>query len=257
MVTRLEIVNMPAKITNLDASHIIELYASGVGVTGIADMLGVSPSPVKRVLSEHGVALRGRSAQQQARMDRASPADRKALAMPANAARRGAKADFAELCNRAKGREGMLSQSSPLEDAFADAFDDSCVQYRRQVACGPYLCDFVIDSVAVEVWGGNYHFYGRHLARSAERFKYLLGVVKGAVIVTINRTNPLTPRLIGALIANCEEIGRQPTLTGEYRMIWCNGELITGNRLNGDDFAFKYPFRNGRDADSGRYKRVP
>lgn len=258
MIKRLEIINMPDKITNLDTDYIIREYASGVGVGGIADKLGVSPRPIERVIRENGVVLRGRGAQQQARMDKATPAEKRALVRNANIAARGSVRTFATKCKLAKSLAGRVDvhHVSALEDAFAEMLDDANVTCTRQVACGPYLCDFVIDSIAVEIWGGNYHFSGLHIARAPERFKYILDTMKAAIIITVNNTNPLTPRLIKALVANIDELSRHPTLSGEYRMLWSNGDYVTGNCLDGDNFTFKYPFANSRNTRSGRYERA-
>lgn len=246
---------MPAKITNLDTNYIIEKYASGIGIGGVANMLGVSPSPIERTLRENGVHIRNPSEQQQARMDRSTPEEIAKLTKAANKAATGRKKTFEELCKGAKTREGNIDTHtvSKLEHSFAAMFDDANIKYTRQVACGAYNCDFVVDSVAVEVWGGNFHFSGEHLARSEERFKYITRFFKGVIIVTINSSNPFSEGLVKALIANIKEFSGQPSITGEYRMIWSNGEFITGNRINGDNFAFIYPFGSRRNTRSGCY----
>lgn len=248
---------MVAKINTLDTNYIISEYKRGIGVVGIAKALNVSPSPIKRIILQSGIPLRNRSQQQQARMDITSDEDRKKLVKAANKAAKGRLVTSQEIEKRNRTLVARKSvKTSEIEIAFTELLDDAKIPYSKQVVCGRYICDFVINGVAVEIWGGNFHFMGAHIARSEERFKYLLGRFKGAIIVTINKTNPLGIGLRNAVIASAQELGSHPSFSGEYRMIWRNGKFITGNRINNDNFAFEYPFRNRRNTKSGRYECV-
>jgi len=253
----LYIINMTRKITNLNVDYIISEYAKGIGVVGIAKALGVSARPVARVLTEKGITLRGRSAQQQARMDRTTTAERKKLVSKANIANRGRKVPNIErekvIATRIKRGNLPVSQ---YETTLAAMFEISGIKYESQVQFGIYACDFVVNGVIVEVWGGQWHFSGEHLAKSPERFKYLLDCGMNCIILPVNRSFPLNSSAYKTLVANINELSTNPPPVCEYRMIWGDTNLVTKTSLDCEHFTFECPFVNLRDKTTGRYSRV-
>lgn len=237
-------------------AEIQSLYLSGIGVAGVANRLGLIRTQVELVLRENGVPLRNASEQQYARMNRASPAERKALAKAANEASRGRKASFEELCRRAKSLENTSQRISWIERKFFLLARNRGLVLQQQTAVGPYNCDFTFGSVAVEIWGGHWHFTGDHAARTEERFRYILNAGFSIVTQVINETRPLTSAVADNLITRINALSLNPPSPRRYEVIWGDGEFSTGGSLDDDKITFKPSFTYARDVATGRYKTV-
>src|SRR5690606_37643437 len=111
-------------------------------------------------------------------------------------------------------------------------------------AIGPYNCDLAVHPVAVEVFGGGWHWHGAHYARAEERFRYIMneGWYVLVVVVGFNGRFPLTPAVGDYVASEIERARRDPSLVGQYRVVWGAGEFSTGGRLEDDHFSIEPPF---------------
>jgi len=252
---------MPAKwfpANPADLDLIVSLFDDGVGVHGIANRFGISPRPIERIILESGRKLRNRSEQQFARMSRASAAERKALASAANIAKRGLPNSDETLCRMAAAR---CRKVGPLESKVQQCLEKSGIDCEKQFPVGKYNCDLLCTlgarRVAVEVWGGGWHFYGEHRRRFTKRTEYILSSGYDMVFLVIHNNFRWNDIARKNLVANMYEIGRLPSSTCQYRMVWGDSENLTIGGLDDIEKALIAPTVNRRDAATGRYVSVP
>lgn len=244
--------------TGVSESEVLDMFKSGIGVRGVFEKLGVSINAVNAILERNGIATRNRSEQQFARMANASPEERKRLAKAANEAAKGRVRSFEEKCKMAATFESIGARRESLyEDALAFSFLSGGLTIVRQKAIGPYNCDIAIDSIAVEVFGGHWHWHGEHLARTEERFRYIMNAGFDILVVPFSDSFPFSERTASYLVDLINKMRCNPAPARQYRVIWGAGDFITGGGLDDDKISIDPPFTSARDYATGRYKRVP
>lgn len=241
-------------VSAFDPADVLAMFDSGIGSVGISKRTGATIREVNATLVANGRQPRSRSEQQLARMAAASPSERKALAAAAHAAVRGRKASPEELVKRANRRARVVSD---YEVQLSSMLTQRGVQHGTQTPVGPYNCDLSIGAVAVEVWGGHWHWAGSHIAGCEERFRYIMDRGWHILVVAVSSSSPLTPAVADYVVSYCERANADPSAVREYRVIWRAGEDSTGGRADSADFSVEPPFGHARDAANGRYKRVP
>lgn len=245
-----------------DLDLIIAAYDDGIGIRGIADQFNVSPRPIERIILESGRKLRNRSEQQFARMNRATAAERKALAAAAHAAKRGVCNSEATIIKMAQARSRRISQQ---EIAVMQSLQQAGIDCEQQFPIGKYNCDLLcrIDpwsttpSVAVEVWGGGWHFHGKHRRRFPERTKYFLSSGYSIAFVVLMNEFVWNERAAENLITHLDALSRLPAGTCQYRMIWGDSDYVTIGGLDDTEKALVTPTVNRRNPATGQYERIP
>lgn len=236
---------------------ICDMFASGIGVRGIYEKTGASIHSIRRILARNGVATRNRSEQQFARMAITSSAERKALASAAHHAVRGRVRSMEELCLMAATREKTKGvRTSIYEDALFASFQSSGLAPIAQKAIGPYNCDIAIGSIAVEVFGGHWHWNGEHLSRTEERFRYIMNSGYDIIVVSFSKSFPFSESSANYLVSYIQELCSNPPSIRQYRVIWGAGEFISGGCIDDKNISINPPFTNSRDSSTGRYKRI-
>lgn len=236
----------------------LDLYASGIGAIAVAKQLNIPVTAFKRILGEQGIPLRGRSAQQFARMGRLDPADRLALAEAAHAAVRGMKHTDATLQRRAQAR---CKSSSIAEDRVADELQQRGIEFDRQAPIDRYNADFLIQPagagslpVAMEIFGGHWHRYGNHARIFPERSRKILGS-HHLLIVWIAPGFSLSDGLEHA-ITQLELMRRLPATVGQYRVVWGHLGLTAIGSAQDVERALIPPTTCRRNPATGRYQSV-
>lgn len=240
-------------VAHIDRKEVERLHLEGIGVGGIAERLNSSPSPITKILHDLGHKPRNRTEQQFARMARTDSDARKKLVAKANEAARGRKASSQELVKRAQARSRIVSA---YETKLAAALRDRGVAFSTQTPIGPYNCDFTIGSIAVEVWGGGWHFTGNHAAVCEKRFHYIANAGYSIIVLCVDKRRPVTAQVADNLIREIELASNNPASVRQYRMIWGAGEFATTRSLDDDHFTIEPPFTRTRDARTGRYKAI-
>lgn len=253
----LKVIDMAPKANPVDVDYIIREYSAGKSCLQLAREFDVSRGLIKVRLERAGVPVRNHSQAASIQWSNKTPEARKAQTKAANDAARGSKRSFEQLCRRAKANEISQSQVSALEEFISHEMSNRGIRFNPQTAVGPYNCDFTIDSIAVEVFGGGFHFYGRHLARTEERFRYVMDSGYSILAITIDHRFPFTPAVADYLAGEIQKLRRNPPEICQYRVIWGAGDATTGGSCKDKHISIEYPFRSSRDRRSGQYMRIP
>lgn len=246
---------MPRPWIPPDLGHLLERYRSGESEQSLSKSYGVSRGVIRRILTENGVQPRSGSEAQTIRMERLSAEERIALAAAAHAAVRGSKQTIEHREAAARTNGNRLNNVSITEMTIANWLRDHGRDVSQQTPVGPYNCDITFSRVAVEVYGGNWHFSGRHQARAQERIRHFFDRGWHFVIVLVGPDFPLLPTITDYLITFAEEARRNPSSVRQYRMVGGDGELLASADSDADQVPHEYPFRRTRDA-KGRYRRA-
>lgn len=215
--------------TRIDESAVISFYQSGNSENATAKRFGVSRNVVRRILTAHSIPIRSRSAAESLKWSRMTPSERAKQVSAAHAASKGREVTIRERKLRAKVREERMTHQGAGELFVYAALVDAGYSPIRQKAVGIYNCDMTVDSVAVEVWGGGYHFFGEHAARNEERTRYLFD--RGFHVIAITTLNriPITQETTDCVVRFIEAARRDPAMVRQYRVIRGAGELLAAS----------------------------
>lgn len=232
--------------TQLPVAEIVERYAQGESVNAIAKAFGVSRPVIQLRLADQGVELRGRTDANRLVAARRSPEENAQFMLAAQSAVRGSRRSAETLARRANTRERLQRGVSPTERHLAELLSERGLNVIPQKAIGPYNVDVATGSIAVEIFGGGWHAYGAHRDRSAERFRYILDEGWNLVIIwVVPRRYPLVAAAADYVVAFSELTGKDPSVRGQYRVIWGDGEVAPTVNLEVDDLS-AIPPRRGR-----------
>lgn len=218
---------MARKWTPPDVDELVRLYLAGETEQQLAGRYGVTRIPIVRALTEAGVTRRTPAETNRLLAARRTPEQRRAGVAAAHAARRGSTDSFEVLCKRAKTREERQTHVSPAEQLIAAWLADRGEDATPQKAIGPYNADLAVGAVAVEIHGGGWHSGGRHRARAPKRIRYILDEGWNLMVIWVDRrSHPLTRKAADQVISFAEESRRNPSMRGEQRVIWGDGQPV-------------------------------
>lgn len=250
----------PARVsaTRIDVpvEEIVARYQSGESIKSLSDFYSVSRVVITKRLIECGVNRRDRSAAMYQRMSQTSPEERMRLVHSAHAAIQGTKQTFSEKRKRALTVQNRLTNVSASETWLADELRAKGYDAIQQFAVGTYNCDVAVHPVAVEIFGGGWHWYGRHKARAIERLHYFLDHGWHVLIITTYGRIPLTGETTEYVASFIEETRRDPTASRQYRVIRGAGEILAAGSADDDQFSIEPSFTCGRNS-LGQYTRAP
>jgi very-short-patch-repair endonuclease len=254
----LKVVNMPRKLPDLDINHLVSEYRSGRSVLDLSREFCVSRPTVTQRLVKAGVKLRTISEQNIISFDRIGPERRAAMTRAAHDAVRGSTKSFESLAAAAISKQRTLSSVSPVERKLMADLSKCGINAIPQLAIGPYNCDLACHPVAVEVFGGHWHFSGRHFARAQKRINYLGNAGWHVLMVVVGNTaayrySDITRDYIASYV---KAASSDPSTAREYRVIDCRGDTLAAGRCDDDDVSIKPAFRNRQNPATGRYERV-
>lgn len=240
-----------ATIKGFDVSKAKAMFDSGVGISGIAKFFNLPAPTVSLAFKDAGLSVRNRSEQQFARMARCSPEERSAITRAANIAATGRIVPIdTKIKTAATCQVGLNRRISAAEITLANMLTTRGIDINQQTAVGPYNCDLTTDAVAVEIWGGYWHFYGAHAARNEERFRYILNAGWNVIILGVTGRYPLNESVADYVVAEIERLRSNPPSIREYRMIWGAGDFTSGGRLDDNKLSFVRPLVRPRNVSS-------
>ncbi|MFI6634278.1 helix-turn-helix domain-containing protein [Nonomuraea fuscirosea] len=214
------------RTTGVTAEEVARRYVSGESEKTLAEALGVWRSTIRIVLTNQGIAARGRSDAQGLRLAQLSAEERKRLASFANAARRGQTASARERSAKAVARVDNPYFTGLGEAEIAELLRAHGFAVEPQRAEGPYNIDVATWPVAVEV-----HRHTTHPMRQTrirERAVYLADQGWRVLYVWCNRSAAgkwcFSDPAADEVIAHIQRAQTDPSSVREYRVVRCTGQ---------------------------------
>lgn len=210
----------------VESSAVLRLYESGKSLQQIAESIGVSRIVIDRRLREAGGVTRSHSQQRSVVWARLGELDRARVTKAAHDACRGRGKTDEELSKSALTREKKGLPGSRSEKALADLLRGRGVQCVEQRAFGRYNVDIAVDGsrVAVEVFGGHFHFFGSHAAGFGKRDEYIRGLGWTVIYVVATKRFPVGPNGADKIVSILEELRRSEPAVGHQYVIWGDGK---------------------------------
>lgn len=215
-------------------------FLAGDSVKELADRHGISRRAVDRMLREAGITPRDGAEAMRLRWQRADEAGRAAMLDAAHAASRGRTASEAERIAIALAKAGQTGSAYECQIGAILALRGVSLAFGAP--CGRYNIDIVAwASVAVEVFGGNWHAHGRHAARFSERSRYVLDAGYDLLIVWAGKRTFDPVACAEHVIALTELPDRKPAGRREYRVIRGDGHLVASREDDGNEIPLIMP----------------
>lgn len=244
----------------LPIDDLVAAYGDGASILSLANAFGVSRTAVSRRLLDAGVSLRDMTASNRLMMERRSPAENRRNTLAAHqavqanreewigklrASHAGRGPGYDAICKAAITREKRQINVSPAETLLQVWLAQRGIEATPQKAVGPYNVDLTAHPVAVEVLGGGWHAHGDHRRRSAERLRYILDQGLVLILVWVNmHSAPLREAAADYVASYVDLARRDPSLIGQHRVIWGDGEEVSAGQGDVDDLAQVPPRRN-------------
>jgi len=240
-----------------ETRHIVSLYVSGWSENQIALRFHRSRRYIRKRLVDSNVHIRNQSEAEALKWSQMSPDQRKKQLEAAHKATLGRKVSWLAKCKHAKTIEKRPSNFSQNELILQDMLLRRGITTIHQKAIGAYNCDLAAEPVAVEVWGGHWHFFGKHKAILKKRLRYILNRGWFVYIVPVTKSFPLTESVADDLAAYIKRIRRNKPSVCEYRVVWRAPDYTVRGSLDNLNLPIIPPFTHTRDTATGRYKRIP
>jgi hypothetical protein len=233
----------------IDTEAMLAEYVGGQSINACAAKYGCSTTMITRRIRDAGVARRDQAESNRLMMAGRTPEENSRNVRAAHDAVRGVPQTMEHRVKIAKSVASRGDYGSPYEGVLARAIANHGLVVTPQAAVGPYNVDLRVGSVAVEVFGGSWHRYGRQRARFPERSRYLLNAGLRLIVVWCNTTNHLlTVRGADEVVAFIQQAGVDPANRGQYRMIWGGGEPASIPGFEFHEWAGVPALRGGLDA---------
>lgn len=247
---------MSKKFSECDIIEFHKAYMSGESTCDIAKRIGCHSSTLRNRFHRMGLPVRDSSESKIVLNAQLSAEARTSRASAAHDAVRGKKHSFEQLCRRAIGVEAAPHNMPSTEQAIYNSLLERGLFIIPQKAVGKYNLDFAVNgTVAVEIYGGGWHAKGSHARRHEERTRYILDAGFHVVIIWTHQLYDARVGAINEIISLLEQTSSNPTMLRQYRVIWCNGDIVHSVNAQDDNFPFKPAFKMLRDSE-GRYYRA-
>lgn len=250
----MEIVNMTRPLKILNTDDFIPQYIQGESILSISNRLGVARKTIALNLTKNGIKLRTQSQAGIINWSKMTPERRQQQVKAAHKATLGRIPTFKECCKSANGRERNLCTVSEIEVEFAQLMKEAGINFAQQTAIGPYNCDFTAETVAIEIFGGNWHWYGDHLARVEKRFRYILYSGWHIICLTGYGGVEIGKPSLHYLASYLDFVRRNPLMTREYRVIRGAGDLLACGGMYDDKISIVPSFTAGEDINGNNIR---
>lgn len=231
----------------LPEDFICTAYTDGTSENELAKMHNTSRMTITTILRRYDVPRRSIADANRLMMAGRTPEENARNSEAAHDAIRGTAKSWEKRCEYARRRHGTVPANA-TELLYAAWLRLHGLKIVHQHAIGPYNCDLTIPAVgvAVEIFGGNWHGYGKHAAIFTERAQYILDQGWLLVIIWVNqREKRLSESSADYLAALAEQARRDPSLRGQYRVIWGDGQAVPTEGRQLDEFATVPAHRSG------------
>lgn len=207
----------------LPENEIVELYTSGMSELAIAKALMVSRTLIRRILTAHGVKIRGKSEASFMATSQSSFEERQARAKAANEALRGRTYSHQECIKRAVSRSEKGSAPGVEGVGEQEVYDflvSLGFEVERQKACDIYNIDLVVGAVAVEIKSGASDVGPTFANKDSGRIKKISKSGFSVLYVCFTDLNALIASL-DEIVVQIEQMRWNPPALGKYRVIGC------------------------------------
>lgn len=246
-----------ARRTDLDDEGIVDAYVSGLSELAVAEVFGASRTAVRRRLIEAGVAIRNRSEAELLKWAGMDETDRAFQTRAAHDAIRGAAVPVDRKIKHALTVERKRLHTSPEETQLSRMLARRGEFPSQQRAIGPYNCDLAVHPVAVEIFGGSWHWHGQHLLRTKDRFRYILDAGWHLLVIKIEKVRfPLAEHHADYVVSFLDFARRNPSAPREYRVVRGASEILACGSVKDRQISIIPALTRGRNA-KGQYKAVP
>jgi len=225
-------VTAPTRWDETSRAAVIKAYRDGASELALARNYGCARGVIRKMLLRAGITPRGCGDAMVNRYVGSTPEDRRALTAAANAALRGKPLSPETRRKSALGRQRTGTFISELENVIVAELRRRGLVVEQQTAVGPYNCDLTIaaGAVAVEVFGGGWHWSGGHAARHRERSRYILDQGWHLVCFVVDHRRLLAAAGYDYLVTFAEFAERNPAARREYRVVGGTGQELPGLR---------------------------
>jgi hypothetical protein len=213
---------MARKWNLLDADYIVKKYISGISEKALSIELNATRGMIRRVLITSGITPRNRSAAMYQRMANATPKERSKLAEKAHDAVRGKKRSSEELIKRAISKQELMTYLGKGEEQLKNWIIERGEKVVPQLAFDRYNIDLAVGPVAVELLIGSINPLVRG---DAKKIEYLCRHGWSVLYVWLSCRGYPTEAHADYIVSYVNEVRRDPTLIGEYRMIRRDAKL--------------------------------
>ena len=228
------VIKKGTNILKLPDNEIISLYLSGTSQKQLSIRFNVSRSSILKRLIDAGIDIRGIKSANTLRSSQYTTQEKIKMTMAAHIAARGRKVSWQTKCLHANTIQNKPSNVSAEEIKLSKFLKQRNIDYIPQQAIGGYNCDIGAYPIAVEVFGGEWHFHGRHADRLRERIKYILNSGWSIYIII----GKITSIVANNCVSYIEHVRGQKSSVREYRVIRSTGKLLATGRLDGDHLSF-------------------
>lgn len=233
----------------LPVEEIIARYIAGESENAIATAFGVSRGCIRKRLTESNINIRRQTDANRLMMSKRTPEENARNCEAAHKAAQGRKCSFEERCKCALSREANPSNIGAGELIVQSKLFNAGIDTIPQRAIGPYNCDLAAAPVAVEIWGGNFHWFGRKFAREPKRMYYLLNSGWHIFVINVWGVNKkFFDASTDQLIAFIQKARSNPSGRCEYRMIWGTGELLAFGSSDDNQLTIKETLSRAKDS---------
>jgi len=241
----------------LPDQEIVNRYLAEESANSIACSLGIGRSTVERRLIALNIPLRT-NAEANRIMIKNTPIEiLRSRIKVAQESSRGRTITMKEKIARAATRQARATHQSAAEILLATWLEERGISVIPQQAVGPYNVDIGAFPVAVEIFGGGWHFVRDH----SKRFRYIFDQGWHLIIIYVDgRRSVLTPGAADYIVSFFEEATRNPSIDREYRMIWGEGKAYAAGGSDSDELASIIPHRGShgrRPRDDSPCRKTP
>lgn len=236
------------KLSAERTAELVSRYQAGESTKTLGPAFGMSSRVVSDYLRRSGIQARpkhvgitGLTAAQRSRAagkalrtrwDNATDEDRAAWTRAAHDATRGVERprEVHERIAATKQRRG--GSDSRYEAQVAAWLTERGVQFRQQVAVGPYVVDIAIGNVAVEITTG----WARR-KKWSPRLRELFDAGWHLYAVWHDTRDAMRPDLADDLVAWCKILESSPPASSQHRVIWRSRQILSAGGADADQVA--------------------
>lgn len=241
---------------SIDEIALIRDFRNGMSTKALSEKYKLARRGIDQRLRENGERSRTRSESMFLRMSQTSKPERMKLTAAAHAASRGRIMPMEVRERVALTRQRKLRGQSRYEIELLVLLQARGLAPIPQQAIGPYNCDLGTFPVAVEIFGGHWHWGTKHERLFPRRTRYLLDRGWHVLVILVDERHPIIAGVADYVVSYVEQARRSPASVREYRVIRGTGETLASGRHDDDQISSVLAIANRRNSATGRYETV-